>query len=123
MHTYRFLLATVVIVLGGVTSGAETAPRTANPVVPHRVATGVHCTGDGSWCVRRQSGSHTCHLQLITASPLGEDYLGPFTKKIDGAKAMCAAYDPTFTDQSKCWSTLPAGTCPNSSDKASDKTG
>jgi hypothetical protein len=79
----------------------------------------VQCTGQSTWCIRRETSGRICHLQLTTAAPIGTDYLGPFDKKSDAIDAMCAAYDSTLTDPSKCWATLPPGTCPDSKLKKS----
>ena len=94
-----------------VASGAQ-SPTTPAPRSAAHAAT-VQCTGQSTWCIRRETSSLACHLQLTTASPIGADYLGPFDKKSDAIAAMCAAYDATLTDPSKCWVTLPEGSCPS----------
>jgi len=83
----------------------------------------VHCTGQSTWCVRRETGANICYLQLTTASPLGSDYLGPFSAKGDAANAMCSNYDPTLSDPSKCWVTMPADTCAGASGSIKERPG
>jgi len=55
------------------------------------------------WMLRVETSNRACHVQLKTASPLGQDFKGPFTSR----KAACAEasnqYDSTLSDQAKCW--------------------
>jgi hypothetical protein len=85
-------------------------------------ATPVACTGQSTYCVRRETSSFACHVQRTTASPLGVDFLGPFNSRAAAVAAMCKNYDPQMMDSSKCW-TSDNETCPNlihRKDKPSD---
>jgi len=71
----------------------------------------VHCTGDDTYCVRRQSSSKTCVIQKTTASPIGADFKGPFPSRADANAAMCRSFDPSMQDETKCWATVPDDAC------------
>ena len=55
------------------------------------------------WMLRVELSGRVCHVQLKTASKLGEDFKGPFASR----KAACVEagkqYDPDLSDKSKCW--------------------
>ncbi|MDF4706948.1 hypothetical protein P3564_00845 [Vibrio parahaemolyticus] len=79
--------------------------------VPHKTSGDIKCKGKGTFCIRKVSTSNVCYLQKTEASPLGQDYLGPFNKKDDAIEAMCNALDSESTDSSKCWSVMPESSC------------
>jgi len=83
------------------------AKRSIGARVSSRTRAEVNCTGQSTYCVRRQTMSNACHVQKTTASPLGPDFLGPFDQRADAVNAMCANYDATLTDPTKCWTTDP----------------
>lgn len=55
------------------------------------------------WMLRVETSGRVCHVQKRTASPLGEDFKGPFATR----KATCTEakdqYDDSTTDTGKCW--------------------
>jgi hypothetical protein len=63
------------------------------------------------YMVRMSTPSNACRVQLKTASPIGEDHLGPFSTKDEAVKAMCKDIDPDMSDEDKCWVTVPDDAC------------
>lgn len=61
------------------------------------------------WMLRVQTMGRTCHVQLKTASPLGQDFKGPFQSRKAACQEASNQYDNSATDQQKCW-TYGAGT-------------
>jgi hypothetical protein len=55
------------------------------------------------WMLRVQTMSRVCHVQLSTASPIGEDFKGPFSSRKKACEEAANQYDETASDQSKCW--------------------
>lgn len=54
------------------------------------------------WMLRVETSSRACHVQLKTASKLGEDFKGPFASRKDACKEAAAQYDGTKEDMTKC---------------------
>jgi hypothetical protein len=55
------------------------------------------------WMLRVQTMSRVCHVQLSTASPIGDDFKGPFSSRKKACEEAANQYDETTSDQSKCW--------------------
>jgi hypothetical protein len=55
------------------------------------------------WMLRVETSSRVCHVQLKTASPLGQDFKGPFSSRKTACGEAANQYDSTLSDQSKCW--------------------
>jgi hypothetical protein len=55
------------------------------------------------WMLRVTTTSRTCHVQLKTASPLGEDFKGPFPSRKAACQEAVNQYDDSASDQQKCW--------------------
>jgi hypothetical protein len=54
------------------------------------------------WVLRKETSSAICHVQKSTASPLGEDYHGPFPNRKAACEDAKVSYDDSSTDKSKC---------------------
>jgi hypothetical protein len=61
-----------------------------------------HARAD-DWMLRVETSSRVCHVQLVTASPLGADLKGPFSSRKDACTEASNQYDSTLSDTSKCW--------------------
>jgi hypothetical protein len=55
------------------------------------------------WMFRVQTMGRICHVQIKTASPLGEDFKGPFPSRKLACQEAANQYNSTLSDQSKCW--------------------
>lgn len=55
------------------------------------------------WMVRRQGASQICHVQKKTASPLGQDFKGPFGSRKDACTSAAENYDDSKSKADKCW--------------------
>jgi hypothetical protein len=55
------------------------------------------------WMLRVQTMGRICHVQLKTASPLGEDFKGPFSSRKAACQEGANQYDESLSDTSKCW--------------------
>lgn len=55
------------------------------------------------WMLRVETSSRVCHVQLKTASPLGQDFKGPFASRKEACQEALNQYDSSASDQGKCW--------------------
>jgi hypothetical protein len=63
----------------------------------------IETSGAADWMLRVQTMGRICHVQLATASPIGEDFKGPFPSRKSACQEAANQYDETLSDQSKCW--------------------
>ena len=68
-------------------------------------------TNAEKYYVTMRTTSNVCKVQTATESPLGERHLGPFDTEEEAKIAMCDDVDVTFSDPTKCWTTLPINAC------------
>lgn len=61
------------------------------------------CAGAADWMLRVQTMGRICHVQLKTATPIGEDFKGPFSSRKSACQEAENQYDDSLSDQSKCW--------------------
>lgn len=54
------------------------------------------------WMLRVESSGRVCHVQLKTASPLGEDFKGPFSSRKDACTEASNQYDSSLSDNGRC---------------------
>lgn len=56
------------------------------------------------WMLRVEVSSRVCHVQLKTASKVGDDFKGPFAKRKGACEEAAAQFDSTSVDMTKCGS-------------------
>jgi hypothetical protein len=55
------------------------------------------------WMLRVQTTSRICHVQLKTASSLGQDFKGPFSTRKAACQEALNQCDKDISNPSKCW--------------------
>jgi hypothetical protein len=74
------------------------------------VVTAIANRSASTYRVYRTTTSHACKVQNETVRPLfGEPFLGPFDKRDDAKKAMCASFKSN--SENKCQEVNPADSC------------
>jgi hypothetical protein len=67
------------------------------------VVIGAGYAAAADWMLRVQPSGRICHVQLKTASPIGDDFKGPFRSRKAACQEAANQYDDSLSDQSKCW--------------------
>jgi hypothetical protein len=65
------------------------------------VVIGARYSVAADWMLRVEDSGRVCHVQLKTASRIGDDFKGPFSSRKAACQEAATQYDDS--DRSKCW--------------------